>query len=271
MQQPWAAPGADRMQPPPPPCRPGQGSGIPAPPAMCLDSGPSASAAPARLVALGQALLERNDRAAADLRQRFRRAGLPVVNLLSSPGAGKTALLERLGRQLAGRGQRLAVIVGDLATDHDARRLAAAGVAAVPISTGQTCHLETAMVARGLSQLQQPLADLDLLVIENVGNLVCPAAYDLGEGLRVVLLSVTEGEDKPLKYPTIFHSADLVVISKVDLAEAVGFERQRAREAIAAVAPRAAVLEVSARSGIGLEALAARLLAPLAPLAPLRP
>jgi hydrogenase nickel incorporation protein HypB len=144
-------------------------------------------------------------------------------------------------------------------------------VAAVPISTGQTCHLETAMVARGLSQLPQPLADLDLLVIENVGNLVCPAAYDLGEGLRVVLLSVTEGEDKPLKYPAIFHSADLVVISKVDLAEAVGFERQRAREAIAAVAPRAAVLEVSARSGIGLEALAARLLAPLAPLAPLRP
>jgi hydrogenase nickel incorporation protein HypB len=240
---------------------------------MCLDPGPSAASgpAPARLVALGQALLERNDRGAAALRERFRRACLPVVNLLSSPGAGKTALLERLGRELAGRGRRLAVIVGDLATDHDARRLAAAGVAAVPISTGQTCHLETAMVARALSQLPQPLAALDLLVIENVGNLVCPAAYDLGEQLRVVLLSVTEGEDKPLKYPAIFHSADLVVISKVDLADAVAFERQRAHEAIAAVAPRAAVLEVSARSGSGLEALATRLLAPSAELGPRQP
>jgi len=201
---------------------------------------------------LGAALLGRNDVLAAQLRQRFVAAGLPVVNLLASPGSGKTALVERLGADLGAAGRRVAVIVGDLATDNDARRLQAAGLTAVQITTGQACHLEAAMVARALGALPQPLAALDLLVIENVGNLVCPAAFDLGESLRLVLLSVTEGEDKPLKYPAIFHTADLVVISKLDLLAATGFDLGQARYNIARVAPRARVLEVSARTGEGL-------------------
>ncbi|MFM8604356.1 MAG: hydrogenase nickel incorporation protein HypB [Cyanobium sp.] len=195
------------------------------------------------------------------MRRRFQAAGVTVVNLLSSPGSGKTALLEALARQpdpghLEPAGaRRLAVLVGDLATDLDARRLRAAGLAAVAITTGQACHLEAPMVAEGLHRLHHQgveLADLDLLVIENVGNLVCPAAYDLGEDLRVVLLGVGEGEDKPLKYPLMFRSADLVVISKIDLAGAVGFDRAAAHAAIARVAPRATVLEVSARMGEGI-------------------
>lgn len=201
---------------------------------------------------LGAALLGRNDVLAAQLRQRFVAAGLPVLNLLASPGSGKTALVERLGADLGAAGRRVAVIVGDLATDNDARRLQAAGLTAVQITTGQACHLEAAMVARALGALPQPLAALDLLVIENVGNLVCPAAFDLGESLRLVLLSVTEGEDKPLKYPAIFHTADLVVISKLDLLAATGFDLGQARHNIARVAPRARVLEVSARTGEGL-------------------
>jgi hydrogenase nickel incorporation protein HypB len=214
-----------------------------------------------RRVALGTALLARNDTLAARNREGFAAAGLPVVNLLSSPGSGKTALLESLGRPDADAG-RLAVIVGDLATDNDARRLEAAGLAAVQITTGQACHLEAAMVAGGVRRLQERglrLEALDLLVIENVGNLVCPAAYDLGESLRVVLLAVTEGEDKPLKYPAIFHGADLVVISKIDLAEVVGFDRPLARANIARVAPRARIFELSARSGAGIAAFAAAL------------
>jgi len=214
-----------------------------------------ADAPTARRLELATALLARNAALAARLRQRFSAAGLGAVNLLSSPGSGKTALLERLGRDLAAANRRLAVIVGDLATDHDARRLQAAGVAAVQITTGQACHLEAAMVERALALLAQPLESLDLLVIENVGNLVCPAAYDLGESQRLVLLSVTEGEDKPLKYPATFHSADVVVISKCDLAAAVGFDRAQAHRHIQLVAPRARIIEVSARTGEGLAAL----------------
>lgn len=204
---------------------------------------------------LGQALLQRNDQQAAALRARFRQAGVPVLNLLSAPGSGKTALLEHLGAAMGRRGLRLAVIVGDLATDRDARRLEAAGVESVPITTGQVCHLEAAMVAWALERLPRPLEHLDLLVIENVGNLVCPAAFDLGESLRAVLLSVCEGEDKPLKYPSSFHDADLVLLGKSDLAEVVGFDRAQALSNIEAVAPGAMVREVSARSGAGLEAL----------------
>ena len=204
---------------------------------------------------LGAALLARNDALAAQLRRRFDAAGLLVVNLLSSPGSGKTALLERLGAQLSAAGLRMAVIVGDLATDNDARRLEAAGLAAVQITTGQACHLEAAMVKQALEALPQPLEAFDLLVIENVGNLVCPAAYDLGESLRLVLLSVTEGEDKPLKYPVTFRSADLVLISKGDLLDATGFDLPHARHHIARVAPQARVLEVSARTGEGMAQL----------------
>jgi hydrogenase nickel incorporation protein HypB len=216
---------------------------------------------PTRQLPLHTALLQRNDAQAAGLRQRFEAAGVTVVNLLSSPGSGKTALLEALAQRLtsaAGVAPRLAVIVGDLATDNDARRLQAAGLAAVQITTGQACHLEAPMVDEGLHRFHHQgisLEQLELLLIENVGNLVCPGAYDLGESLRVVLLSTTEGEDKPLKYAPIFHGADLVLITKIDLAEAVGFDRAAAHAAIARVAPHARVLEVSARSGAGLDAL----------------
>ncbi|MEB3317321.1 MAG: hydrogenase nickel incorporation protein HypB [Cyanobacteriota bacterium] len=213
-------------------------------------------------MSLEEGLLSRNNLLAAHNREHFRAAGVRVVNLLSSPGSGKTALLERLAA-LAPAGMRLAGLVGDLATDNDARRLREAGLPAVQITTGQACHLEAAMVHRGLDALAaagHPPESLDLLLIENVGNLVCPAAFDLGEDLRLVLLSVTEGEDKPLKYPATFHSADLVVISKCDLAEAVGFDRPLAHRNVRQVAPRARLLEVSARRGTGLAALLEALL-----------
>jgi len=217
-------------------------------------------------ITLGQRLLERNALGALANRHRFEAAGVRAVNLLSSPGSGKTALLEALARLAAGARPptRLAALVGDLATELDARRLEAAGLAAVAITTGQACHLDAAMVARGLDALEArgvALESLDLLLIENVGNLVCPAAYDLGEQRRLVLLAVGEGEDKPLKYPASFHGADLVVLSKSDLAEAVAFDRRRALANIAAVAPRAVVQEVSARSGVGLGGLLGRLVA----------
>jgi hydrogenase nickel incorporation protein HypB len=229
---------------------------------MCRDCACGQPEPAPRTLDLGQRLLEENDRRAAALRERFTEAGVRVVNLLSSPGSGKTALLEALARA-AGPAPSMAVIVGDLATDNDARRLRAAGLPAVPITTGRACHLEVGMVEGGLAALAEagtPPEGLELLVIENVGNLVCPAAYDLGEALRVVLLSVTEGEDKPLKYPSTFHSAQLVVISKIDLAEAVGFDRAQAREAIRRVAPLARILEVSARSGEGIGLLLEALL-----------
>lgn len=255
---------------------------------MCVDCRCGQSApepAAARRLDLGERLLRRNDQQATANRRRFAAAQLPVVNLLSAPGSGKTALLERLARDWpSARGSEprgatalashaagaiapgarvpMAVIVGDLATDNDARRLWAAGLAAVQISTGQACHLEAGMVERGVLELEQhgvPLADLELLVIENVGNLVCPAAYDLGESLRVVMVSVTEGEDKPLKYAASFHGADLVLINKIDLLGAVEFDLDQCRRHIARVAPRARIVPVSARSGAGLSALRAAL------------
>ena len=249
---------------------------------MCVDCRCGQSApepAVGRRLDLGERLLQRNDQQAAANRRRFAEAQLSVVNLLSAPGSGKTALLERLGRDWPWGKDPLArppmaVIVGDLATDNDARRLWAAGLAAVQISTGQACHLEAGMVERGVQALEQdgvPLAGLELLVIENVGNLVCPAAYDLGESLRVVMLSVTEGEDKPLKYAASFHGADLVLINKIDLLGALEFDLDQCRRHIARVAPRARVLALSARSGAGFSALRSALgLAPAA-LAVLQP
>ena len=230
---------------------------------MCLDCNCGQPAAlPSRHLELGRRLLGQNDAQAAANREHFAAAGVRVINLLSSPGSGKTALLERLARELAppapGERHRMAVIVGDLATDNDARRLHAAGVPALQITTGQACHLEADMVHRALHDLAHrghPLAGLELLVIENVGNLVCPAAFDLGETLRVVLLSVTEGEDKPLKYPALFHSADVVVISKCDLAATCGFDGPQARRNITRVAPHARIVEVSARTGAGIDGL----------------
>jgi hydrogenase nickel incorporation protein HypB len=187
---------------------------------------------------------------AHDLRARFREARIFVVSLVSSPGAGKTALLERT-LFLLKETRRVAALVGDLATDNDARRLGRAGVPVRQITTGTVCHLEARMVEAALEGWD--LAGLDFLFVENVGNLVCPSSYDLGEDIRVVLMSVTEGEDKPLKYPTIFNSADLAILTKVDLAEAVGFDREEARRSIEAVRPGLEILETSARTGHGMD------------------
>ena len=209
---------------------------------------PAAGPAAARTIAVEKPALALNQRHADQNRGWFRAKGLKVFNLLSSPGSGKTLLLERTLRERP----RSAAIVGDLQTENDAVRLRASGAQAVQITTGATCHLDAHMVAHALEQLDT--RGLDRLFIENVGNLVCPASYDLGEDRRVVLLSVTEGEDKPLKYPVIFRGADLVLVTKCDLAAAAGFDREKALAAIRQVAPRAQILEVSAKTGAGLDA-----------------
>jgi len=203
-----------------------------------------------RMVQVRQNVLKQNDMVARALREEFRRSGVFVVSLVSSPGAGKTTLLEKTLAGLQGS-RRVAALVGDLATENDARRLARSGAPVRQIVTGTVCHLDAMMVRRALEGWD--LSALDFLFIENVGNLVCPAAYDLGEELRLVLVSVTEGEDKPLKYPPIFHGADLVVITKTDLADAVGFDRQALRKNLEGVAPGVPILEVSARTGFGME------------------
>ncbi|MDJ1169662.1 hydrogenase nickel incorporation protein HypB [Roseofilum sp. BLCC_M154] len=197
-----------------------------------------------------QAILAKNDRLAERNRGYFLAKGLLVLNVLSSPGSGKTTLIQRT---LSDLGERLpaGVIVGDLATDNDAQRLRETGAPVVQITTGSICHLEADMIAQAIAEI--PLDKLQLLIIENVGNLVCPAAYDLGENLRVAMLSTTEGEDKPLKYPTLFKSADVILLNKTDIAEVVGFDREVALKNLQQVAPQAQIIEVSARSGFGLE------------------
>jgi hydrogenase nickel incorporation protein HypB len=204
-----------------------------------------------RTIELHRAILEKNDRLAERNRGFLRARGLLTLNVLSSPGSGKTTLLRETIRKL-GNCLKAGVIVGDLATDNDARRLREAATPVTQITTGTVCHLEAEMVARALNQMS--LDGLGLLVIENVGNLVCPASYDLGEDLRVVLLSVTDGEDKPLKYPPIFQSANVVVISKTDLAEACEFDRETALANIRRLAPKAKIFETSAKTGEGLDA-----------------
>ncbi len=204
-----------------------------------------------RLVEVRRHVLKHNDVAARALRERFHAAGTYVVSLVSSPGAGKTAFLEKVLTALRGR-SRIAALVGDLATDNDARRLARSGAPVRQITTGTVCHLDAEMVAGALGEWR--LEDIDLLFVENVGNLVCPATFDLGEDLRAVLFSVTEGEDKPLKYPTIFNTADVAVLTKIDLAAAVEFDREAARRSIQSVRPGMEVFEVSAKTGAGLDA-----------------
>jgi hydrogenase nickel incorporation protein HypB len=206
-----------------------------------------------RILEIRRGVLEKNDLLAAALRQRFQVAGVYVVNLVSSPGAGKTSFLETTLRHLREAGLKPAALVGDLATDNDAQRLARSGAPVRQIVTGGNCHLEADMIAAHLDDWGLDLAATDYLFIENVGNLVCPASYDLGENLRVVLLSVTEGEDKPLKYPTLFHSADVAVLTKIDIAEAVEFDRAAALAHIEAVHPGIAVLETSAKTGRGMD------------------
>jgi hydrogenase nickel incorporation protein HypB len=205
---------------------------------------------PTRIVEVREGILKKNDLLARELRSRFREAGVTVVSLVSSPGAGNTAFLEKTLTALA-KSRRVAALVGDLATDNDARRLASSGAPVRQITTGTVCHLEAQMVESALEGWN--LHELDYLFVENVGNLVCPSSYDLGEDLRAVLLSVTEGEDKPLKYPTIFNSADVALITKSDLAEAVEFRREEALRSIQAVRPGLPVLEVSAKTGAGTE------------------
>jgi hydrogenase nickel incorporation protein HypB len=202
-----------------------------------------------RLVEVRQRVLKRNDIAARALRDRFRAAGVDVVSLVSSPGAGKTAFLEKTLTLLRDK-YRVAALVGDLATDNDARRLARAGVPVRQITTGTVCHLEADMIGASLDGWR--LTELDYLFIENVGNLVCPATFDLGESLRLVLFSVTEGEDKPLKYPTIFNTADVTVLTKLDLAAAAEFDAAAARRNIEAVRPGMEVFAVSAKMDEGM-------------------
>jgi hydrogenase nickel incorporation protein HypB len=203
-----------------------------------------------RLVEVRQKVLKQNDVVARELRQQFHDAGVFVVSLVSSPGTGKTAFLERALSQARER-YDVAALVGDLATDNDARRLARSLAPVKQIITGTICHLEAEMVRQAL-QGWMPQG-LDLLFIENVGNLVCPSSYDLGEDSRLVLMSVTEGEDKPLKYPTIFNTADVAVITKMDLADAVEFDVEAAHRNIQAVRPGMEILHVSAKTGLGMD------------------
>ena len=202
-----------------------------------------------RLLEVRQHVLKHNDVVARALRRRFREAGAFVVSLVSSPGSGKTTLLEKTLTLLQPE-RRVAALVGDLATENDARRLAATHAPVKQIITGTLCHLEAAMVEKALDGWR--LDEFDFLFVENVGNLVCPASFDLGEDLRVVLVSVTEGEDKPLKYPTIFNSADVAVITKTDLATAAEYDWTAASRNLQAVRPGMRAIRLSAKTGEGM-------------------
>jgi len=202
-------------------------------------------------ITLNRSLMEKNALLAERNRGSFKARKLLVLNVVSSPGSGKTTFIRETAARL-GKKLRVGVIVGDLATDNDAARLRTAGVPVIQITTGTVCHLDADMVSKAAAQLE--LDKLDVLVIENVGNLVCPADYDLGEDLRVVLLSTTEGEDKPLKYPPMFHSANVAVVTKSDLASAAGFNREQALDNLRRVSHHAEVFELSAKTGEGMQA-----------------
>ena len=201
-------------------------------------------------IKLEQKILSRNDIIAGELRGLFRSEGVAVINMVSSPGSGKTALLERTLGELS-RDVNVAVIEGDLRTENDAKRIEATGVPVQQINTGSACHLEAEMIRRVLDHFT--LKELDLLFIENVGNLVCPSAFDLGEDLRVVIISVTEGDDKPLKYPAMFHTANLMVINKLDLLEHTDFSVDAVIRNARSLNPAIEILQTSCRTGEGLE------------------
>ncbi len=205
-----------------------------------------------RILEVRKNVLKKNDELARELRSQFLADGCLTVNLVSSPGSGKTTFLRRTLTDLRQRGLRVAALVGDLATDNDAQRLAESGAPVRQITTDGCCHLEADMVSRHLSEWSP--GPCDMLFIENVGNLVCTASYDLGESLRVVFLSTTEGEDKPLKYPKLFNTADMAIITKSDLAAACEFDRKAATDSIQAVRPGMPIVEVSAKTGDGMEA-----------------
>lgn len=204
-----------------------------------------------RYLEIRQGVLSKNDQLATGLRERFHAAGLLTLNFVSSPGTGKTAFLERTMRTMIERGLPVAALVGDLQTDNDAKRLARSGALVRQIVTDGMCHLEADMISSHLRDWT--LSDLQFFFIENVGNLVCPTWYDLGEDLRVALLSVTEGEDKPLKYPPMFNSSDVAIITKIDLAEVCEFDRAAAYANIESVRPGMRIFETSAKTGQGIE------------------
>jgi hydrogenase nickel incorporation protein HypB len=200
-------------------------------------------------IPLEKKILSENDHIAGELRRRFLERGILCLNLVSSPGAGKTSLLERTLDALA-RSRRAAVLTGDIQTNNDAVRLARFGFPVKQITTGGTCHLDARMIERALADW--PIDDLEILFIENVGNLVCPASYDLGEAAKIVVLSVAEGEDKPLKYPAMFFRSELLVLNKIDLLPHVPFNIENARENARHVHPGMEIIEVSCVTGEGL-------------------
>jgi hydrogenase nickel incorporation protein HypB len=204
-----------------------------------------------RMVRIEQDILGKNNAYANSNREHFQRHGILALNLVSSPGSGKTSLLTATIEQLQGR-YPVSVIEGDQQTSNDAERIRATGAPAVQVNTGKGCHLDAHMVGHAVEHLK--LAGRGLLLIENVGNLVCPSAFDLGEAHKVVILSVTEGEDKPLKYPDMFHASDLMILNKIDLLPYVDFDVERCIEYARRINPRLEVLQVSARTGEGMDA-----------------
>jgi hydrogenase nickel incorporation protein HypB len=204
-----------------------------------------------RVVEIASNLMVKNNTIAARLRERFAQSGTFVVNVLSSPGSGKTTLLEETLRRLNGR-YTVAALVGDQATANDAARLARSGAPVHQITTAAECRLDAEMISKALGSLGSER--FDVIFIENVGNLICPAEYDLGEDLRVVLLSVTEGEDKPLKYPLAFNTSHIALVTKTDIADAVGFDGEAARTAIRQVSPDVTIMDLAVRTGSGIDA-----------------
>jgi len=206
-------------------------------------------------IAIEKKVLNENQILAEQLRERYRQNGVLCVNLISSPGSGKTALLERTLERMD-KSERVAVLTGDLQTENDARRLAKFGFPVRQITTGGTCHLDAKMIGRHLEDWRLEnlgLEDLDLLIVENVGNLVCPSSYDLGEDAKIVLLSTTEGEDKPLKYPSIFFKSELMLLTKIDLLPYVPFSADLARENARRIHPGMEIIDVSSTTGEGLD------------------
>jgi len=206
-------------------------------------------------IAVEKKVLNENQILAEQLRERYRQNGVLCVNLISSPGSGKTALLEQTLERMD-KSERVAVLTGDLQTENDARRLAKFGFPVKQITTGGTCHLDAKMIGKHLEDWRQEnlgLEDLDLLIVENVGNLVCPSSYDLGEEAKIVLLSTTEGEDKPLKYPSIFFKSELMLLTKIDLLPYVPFSADIARENARRIHPGMEIIDVSSTTGEGLD------------------
>lgn len=211
-----------------------------------------------RILEVRTQILKKNDTLARSMREEFLERGTYVINLVSSPGTGKTAWLQKTLQRMVEGNLSVAALVGDLETDNDAKRLAASGAPVRQIMTHGCCHLEAEMIRDHLADWK--LGVVDYLFIENVGNLVCPSSWDLGESLRVAMLSVSEGEDKPLKYPGLFNSSDVAVITKTDLAEACEFRRQLAYDNLRSIQPKLEIFEGSAKTGEGLEAWIAYLM-----------